>query len=81
VFAVTKSDLWGIFLFMTFKDRRQFLFDLFTRVGDTVHLLAKLKEVDEEALGVEDDRIRYLFFVAFQVSMFLTGLASLVYCF
>ena len=65
VFALDKVDLWEIFLYMTYKDRRAFLFDLFTRVGGTRHIMHNPRS--DEEIGAGDERLKLLFRTANRV--------------
>ena len=59
VYTLSKEDLWAMFLYMTYSDRRHFLLSLMTRVGGLTHLEHSLQP--EEEIGAGDERIKNLF--------------------
>jgi CRP-like cAMP-binding protein len=59
IYTLSKEDLWAVFLYMTYADRRQFLLALMTRVGATTHLEHTL--LPEEEIGGGDERIKNLY--------------------
>lgn len=66
VYALSKTDIWEIFQYLTFEDRRSFIYELMTRVGERHHITNTLSEMTENVKG-DDGRIKHLYRMAFEV--------------
>ena len=66
VYSLNRSDLWAIFQYLTYEDRRTFVFNLMTRVGGRRHVYAEMSKVSPSyAAQTDDNRLKVLYRIAF----------------
>jgi CRP-like cAMP-binding protein len=68
VYALSRADLWSIFQYLTYAERRAMIYELMTRVGERHHITKKMNPVYtvDNDLG-EDTRMKALYRMAFDV--------------
>jgi CRP-like cAMP-binding protein len=68
VYALSRTDLWSIFQYLTYAERRVMIYELMTRVGERHHITKKMNPVytQDNELG-EDTRMKALYRMAFDV--------------
>ena len=66
VYSLSKTDIWSIFQYLTVEQRRSFIFELMTRVGERRHITHTLSEITE-ASSHDDGSIKNLYRMAFEV--------------
>ena len=67
VYSLSRTDLWDIFQYQTYHDRRSFLYELMTRVGERHHITKKMDSTDKGTEVLDDSRIKVLYRMAFEV--------------
>jgi CRP-like cAMP-binding protein len=68
LYALSKLDLWAMFQYLTYAERRQFVFQLMTRAGSANHVdkdLSPMQGTEED--HTDDGRIKYLFRLTFEI--------------
>eukprot|EP01032_Pedospumella_encystans_P009892 gene9892-11607_t len=66
VYSLSKTDIWSIFQYLTVEQRRSFIFELMTRVGERHHITHTLSEITEPS-NHDDASIKNLYRMAFEV--------------
>ncbi len=66
VYSLSKTDIWSIFQYLTVEQRRSFIFELMTRVGERHHIVHTLSETTEPS-NHDDTSIKNLYRMAFEV--------------
>lgn len=71
VYALSRADLWAVFQFLTYSERRCFLYELMTRVGERRHITKRMDSTTPSAGQVselmDDTRMKALYRLAYDV--------------
>ena len=68
VYSLNRADLWAIFQYLTYEDRRAFIYNLMTRVGGRRHITMPLAPLSTSfAAQVDDTRLKVLYRIAFDI--------------
>ncbi len=68
VYSLNRADLWAIFQYLTYEDRRAFIHNLMTRVGGRRHITMPLAPLSTSfAAQVDDTRLKVLYRIAFDI--------------
>jgi len=66
VYSLNRADLWAIFQYLTYEDRRTFIYNLMTRVGGRRHITTPLSQLSQSfASQTDDTRLKVLYRIAF----------------
>lgn len=68
VYSLNRADLWAIFQYLTYEDRRAFIYNLMTRVGGRRHITVPMAPLSTSfAAQVDDTRLKVLYRIAFDI--------------
>jgi CRP-like cAMP-binding protein len=83
LYSLSKTDLWEVFQFLPFSERRSFIYELMTRVGERHHVQRKLEDITDSVVldhhhSDSSSAIKNLYRLAYEVMIDITdGLSNI----